>query len=72
MEAKISVFSDLDTPIPPSGKGLSEFYRGINLEMRQKRREQLLATERKHLVAAAEKYLTQVPVCLLTLSLSGA
>eukprot|EP00026_Physarum_polycephalum_P001705 Phypoly_transcript_01707.p1 GENE.Phypoly_transcript_01707~~Phypoly_transcript_01707.p1 ORF type:complete len:1041 (+),score=185.75 Phypoly_transcript_01707:70-3192(+) len=59
-EAKISVFSDIDSPVPPSGKGLSEFYRGITAEMRQKKREELLRTERRDIIQAAEKYLATI------------
>jgi len=60
VEAKISVFSDIDAPVPPSGKGLAEFYRGLTLELRQKRRERLLTTERKDLQRVAELYLPPV------------
>ena len=61
-EAKISVFSDIDSPVPPSGKGMSEFYRGITAEMRQRRREELLRTERKDILKAAQMYLAQIKV----------
>jgi len=34
-EAKLSIFATLDAPVPPSKKGLSEFFFGLNHEMRQ-------------------------------------
>jgi hypothetical protein len=35
-EAKLTVFADLDAPVPPSDKGFIEFSKGITWEMRQK------------------------------------
>jgi hypothetical protein len=56
-EAKLSLFSDIDMPVSPSKKGLSEFLTGITWEMRQQHRERLFGVERADLLGVAEKYL---------------
>jgi Zn-dependent M16 (insulinase) family peptidase len=59
-EAILGVFSDLDKPLSPGGKGAREFantQQGLTPEMRQRLREGALATKRSTLAALAEKYL---------------
>ncbi|MBN2428314.1 MAG: insulinase family protein [Deltaproteobacteria bacterium] len=59
-EAILGVFSDLDRPLSPSGKGEHETIlalKGITLEMRQNQRKRVLAVTREKLMGLAEKYL---------------
>ncbi|EMP41137.1 Presequence protease [Chelonia mydas] len=56
-EAKLAVFSAVDTPIAPSDKGMNHFLNGISDEMKQRHREQLFAVSRDHLIDVANKYL---------------
>jgi Zn-dependent M16 (insulinase) family peptidase len=59
-EALLGVFSDLDRPLSPSGKGEREFaslVQGLTSEMRQRFREGVLAAGRDRLVSLAETYL---------------
>ncbi|PLY02559.1 MAG: peptidase M16 [Desulfuromonas sp.] len=61
-EAKLSVFSDLDRPLSPGGRGAHEFSnlkQGLTLEMRQQLRQQLLACGRHEISAAATRYLVE-------------
>ncbi|KAM4705824.1 presequence protease, mitochondrial [Rhinophrynus dorsalis] len=57
-EAKLSVFSAVDSPIAPSDKGMSNFLHGINDEMKQRHREQLFAVSHLDLINTCNKYLT--------------
>ncbi|NP_001039262.1 presequence protease, mitochondrial precursor [Xenopus tropicalis] len=57
-EAKLSVFSAVDSPIAPSDKGMNHFLHGISDEMKQKHREQLFAVTHSDLTNASNKYLT--------------
>ncbi|XP_077347236.1 presequence protease, mitochondrial [Lithobates pipiens] len=57
-EAKLSVFSTVDSPVAPSDKGKMLFLRGISDEMKQLYRERMIAATHKDLVNAASKYLT--------------
>ncbi|MBI5015551.1 MAG: insulinase family protein [Deltaproteobacteria bacterium] len=59
-ESVLGVFSDLDRPLSPSGKGEREFaslVQGLTAEMRQRFREGVLAADRDRLVSLAETYL---------------
>jgi Zn-dependent M16 (insulinase) family peptidase len=56
-EAKLSVFSQVDSPVPPSSKGSTHFLRGINDDMRSRYRERLLETSSDDVVTVATKYL---------------
>ncbi len=61
-EAVLAVFSDLDRPLSPGGKGSREFAnlrQGLTLAMRNEQRRRILAIDRQTLTAAAEKYLQQ-------------
>ncbi|KAF7651655.1 hypothetical protein LDENG_00107570 [Lucifuga dentata] len=57
-EAKLSVFSAVDSPVAPSDKGMSRFLSGITDEMKQSHRERLFAVAHKNLVDVAERYLS--------------
>ncbi|XP_036418293.1 presequence protease, mitochondrial [Colossoma macropomum] len=56
-EAKLSVFSAVDTPIAPSDKGLGLFLNGISDELKQAHRERLFAVTHKNLIDVAGRYL---------------
>ncbi|XP_053507723.1 presequence protease, mitochondrial isoform X1 [Ictalurus furcatus] len=56
-EAKLSIFSTVDTPVAPSDKGLGLFMNGITDEMKQAHRERLFAVTHKSLIAVANRYL---------------
>ncbi|KAM9323323.1 presequence protease, mitochondrial [Pholidichthys leucotaenia] len=57
-EAKLSVFSAVDSPVAPADKGMAQFLSGITDEMKQSHREGLFAVEHKSLVDVAERYLS--------------
>ncbi|TDH05438.1 hypothetical protein EPR50_G00122200 [Perca flavescens] len=56
-EAKLSVFSAVDSPVAPSSKGMGRFLSGVSDEMLQNHRERLFAVTHKNLVEVAERYL---------------
>ncbi|XP_032898068.1 presequence protease, mitochondrial [Amblyraja radiata] len=56
-EAKLSVFSAVDTPIAPSDKGLDRFLYSISDDMKLKRREQLFEVDHDGLIEVTNKYL---------------
>ncbi|CAJ1073000.1 presequence protease%2C mitochondrial [Xyrichtys novacula] len=56
-EAKLSVFSAVDSPVAPSSKGMGRFLSGVTDEMKQNHRERLFAVSHKNLVEVAERYL---------------
>ncbi|XP_056375480.1 presequence protease, mitochondrial [Hyla sarda] len=56
-EAKLSIFSAVDSPVAPSDKGMNLFLHGITDEMRQKHREQLFAVSHSDLIDVASRYL---------------
>ncbi|XP_071756138.2 presequence protease, mitochondrial [Centroberyx gerrardi] len=56
-EAKLSVFSAVDSPVAPSDKGMGRFLSGITDEMKQSHRESLFAVDHKHLLDVAGRYL---------------
>uniref|UniRef100_A0A673BG49 Presequence protease, mitochondrial n=1 Tax=Sphaeramia orbicularis TaxID=375764 RepID=A0A673BG49_9TELE len=57
-EAKLSVFSAVDSPIAPSDKGLGQFLSGITDEMKQGHRQRLFSVTHRNLVDVAERYLS--------------
>uniref|UniRef100_A0A3Q2YVU2 Pitrilysin metalloproteinase 1 n=1 Tax=Hippocampus comes TaxID=109280 RepID=A0A3Q2YVU2_HIPCM len=57
-EAKLSVFSAVDSPVAPSSKGMSVFLSGITDEMKQRHRERLFDVTRENLLDVAERYLS--------------
>lgn len=61
-EAILSVFSDLDRPLSPGGRGNQEFgnqQQGLTPELRQQMRERILQTDRDQLRQVARRYLLQ-------------
>uniref|UniRef100_A0A8C5I461 Pitrilysin metalloproteinase 1 n=1 Tax=Gouania willdenowi TaxID=441366 RepID=A0A8C5I461_GOUWI len=56
-EAKLSVFSAVDSPTAPSDKGVARFVSGLTDEMKQNHRERLFAVNHQDLVSVAERYL---------------
>ena len=56
-EAKLQLFSDLDSPVPPSKRGLRFFESSITDEMAQKRRDRVFSTSRDDIIEACHKYL---------------
>ncbi|XP_056913748.1 presequence protease, mitochondrial isoform X2 [Takifugu flavidus] len=56
-EAKLSVFSSVDSPVAPADKGMSRFLSGVTDQMKQQHREKLFAVNHRNLVEAAERYL---------------
>uniref|UniRef100_A0A3Q3WJI8 Pitrilysin metalloproteinase 1 n=1 Tax=Mola mola TaxID=94237 RepID=A0A3Q3WJI8_MOLML len=56
-EAKLSIFSAVDAPVSPAGKGMGRFLSGVTDEMKQHHRERLFAVAHKNLVEVAESYL---------------
>ncbi|XP_006874805.1 PREDICTED: presequence protease, mitochondrial [Chrysochloris asiatica] len=56
-EAKLSVFSAVDSPVAPSDKGMDHFLYGLSDEIRQAHREQLFAVSHDKLIDVSNKYL---------------
>ncbi|XP_047446462.1 presequence protease, mitochondrial [Mugil cephalus] len=56
-EAKLSIFSSVDSPVAPADKGMARFLSGVTDEMKQSHRERLFAVSHKNLVDVAERYL---------------
>lgn len=56
-EAKLSVFSTVDSPVAPSDKGMDHFLYGLSDEMKQAYREQLFAVNHDKLTSVSHKYL---------------
>ncbi|XP_065809378.1 presequence protease, mitochondrial-like [Labrus bergylta] len=56
-EAKLSVFSAVDSPVAPADKGMGRFLSGVTDEMKQNHRERLFAVTHQSLVEVAERYL---------------
>jgi hypothetical protein len=56
-EAKLSVFSKVDSPVPPGQKGMRYFLHEISDDAFQKHREQLLAVNRENIVDVTSRYL---------------
>ncbi|XP_039999440.1 presequence protease, mitochondrial [Xiphias gladius] len=57
-EAKLSVFSAVDSPVAPADKGMGLFLSGVTDEMKQSHRERLFAVTHKNLVDVAKRYLS--------------
>ena len=58
-EAKLSVFQPVDAPESVSDEGMTRFLSGIDEEMEQKRREQLLDVTKDDIREVARKYLVE-------------
>ncbi|KAJ1883128.1 Mitochondrial presequence protease [Coemansia sp. RSA 1722] len=57
MEAKLSVFGDLDHPLSVAEEGMTYFTTGVTDDMRQERRDRFFAVTANDLKDVAEKYL---------------
>ncbi|XP_040910591.1 presequence protease, mitochondrial isoform X2 [Toxotes jaculatrix] len=57
-EAKLSVFSAVDSPVAPADKGMGLFLSGVTDEMKQSHRERLFSVTHKNLVDVANRYLS--------------
>ena len=57
--AKLSVFQGLDAPESVSEEGMTRFLSGIDENMEQKMREQLLDVSKENVKKAAEDYVVQ-------------
>uniref|UniRef100_A0AAQ6IPG4 Presequence protease, mitochondrial n=1 Tax=Anabas testudineus TaxID=64144 RepID=A0AAQ6IPG4_ANATE len=55
-EAKLSVFSAVDSPVAPADKGMGRFLSGVTDEMKQSYRQRLFTVSHKNLVDVAERY----------------
>ena len=58
-EAKLSVFQGVDAPESVSEEGMTKFVSGVDHEMEQKKREELLDVNREDVMLAAQKYLVE-------------
>lgn len=56
-EAKLGIFQQIDAPVPPSNRGMSNFTHGITDDDLQRQREQLKAVTKEQLLYVAGKYL---------------
>ncbi|KAL8678464.1 MAG: hypothetical protein Q9224_007111, partial [Gallowayella concinna] len=56
-EAKLSVFQGVDAPESVSDEGMTRFLSGIDEDMEQRKREQLLDVTTADVVEVAQKYL---------------
>ncbi|XP_043470715.1 presequence protease, mitochondrial [Leptopilina heterotoma] len=57
LEAKLGLFQDIDSPIPPSNRGLIKFLYGITYNDIQMRRERIKSVTRDDIMRVGEKYL---------------
>ncbi|KAG7219989.1 hypothetical protein INR49_001088 [Caranx melampygus] len=57
-EAKLSVFSAVDSPVAPAHKGMGRFLTGVTDEMKQSHRQRLFAVSHENLVDVAQRYLS--------------
>lgn len=65
-EAKLSVFQSLDAPESVSEEGMTRFLSGIDEDMEQTRREQLLDVTKANVQEVAQKYIAeQMPAATL-------
>lgn len=58
-EAKLSVFQSLDAPESVSEEGMTRFLSGVDEEMEQKRREQLLDVKAEDVKEVAQRFLVE-------------
>ncbi|ELU02149.1 hypothetical protein CAPTEDRAFT_179632 [Capitella teleta] len=56
-EAKLSVFSQVDMPVPPGNRGMRLFQFGIDDAAFQQHRQALFGVTKQQLISVAEKYL---------------
>lgn len=58
IEAKLRVFSALDQPIAPAGRGVGYFKFRMSDEMRAEKRQRIFDVTKEDIVRVARKYLT--------------
>lgn len=58
-EAKLSVFQAVDAPESVSDEGMTRFLSGVDEDMEQRKREQLLDVKKEDVVEVAQKYLVE-------------
>jgi Zn-dependent M16 (insulinase) family peptidase len=58
-EAKLSLFSEIDSPVAPESKGLSAFIYGVSIEARQQYRDWMFNTTREQVRAAARRWIQE-------------
>jgi Zn-dependent M16 (insulinase) family peptidase len=58
-EAKLSVFQGVDAPESVSEEGMTRFLSGVDEEMEQKKREQLLDTTKDDVKTAAQRFIVE-------------
>ncbi|POS78766.1 mitochondrial presequence protease [Diaporthe helianthi] len=58
-DAKISVFQSVDAPVSVNQEGMGRFLHGIDEEMKQRKREQLLDVTKEQVRDVAHKYIVQ-------------
>ncbi|KAL8872954.1 MAG: hypothetical protein Q9174_001503 [Haloplaca sp. 1 TL-2023] len=56
-EAKLSVFQSIDAPESVSDEGMTRFLSGVNEDMEQRKREQLLDVQKQDVVDVAQEHL---------------
>ncbi|RLU23058.1 hypothetical protein DMN91_005336 [Ooceraea biroi] len=56
-EAKLGIFQQIDAPVPPSNRGMTNFTHGITDDDLQRQRQQLKAVTKEQLLHVAGKYL---------------
>ncbi|GIY51671.1 presequence protease, mitochondrial [Caerostris extrusa] len=56
-EAKLGVFSEVDTPVPPGSKGSGFFLEEISDDMKQEMRNNIFSCTRQNLINVTQKYL---------------
>lgn len=61
LEAKLGVFQAVDTPTPPSRKGVEEFTQGLTRDILMRHRADLMTVDIKGLNEVAEKYFASNP-----------
>lgn len=64
LEAKLAMFQGIDSPIPPSSKGVEEFAKGITRDILMRHRAEIMAVNIKDLMDVGEKYFGQKSTCL--------
>lgn len=59
LEAKLGVFQAVDAPVPPCSKGMREFLLGIDPDVLQRHRAEIMIVNRDGLKKVAEKFLAK-------------
>jgi Zn-dependent M16 (insulinase) family peptidase len=70
-EAKLALFARIDEPVSPSNRGQTMFKFGISDDLRQRRREAILAVTLKDIKRVAEQYLINYPTNCATVAIGS-